>query len=158
MSIIQDTENAVKVRVTRLPHAEGLSLPGYASHGAAGFDFKAAIYENVTLAPGQRKLIPTGLKLALPQGYELQIRPRSGLALKNGITLLNSPGTIDEDYRGEIQVLLINLGVENFVITRDLRIAQGILAPVSRLKWWEVETLDQTIRGEGGFGSTDSAR
>lgn len=144
----------VDVRIIRLPHSEGLPLPAYTTAGAAGFDFLAANFEAITLPPGARALVPTGLCVALPAGYELQVRPRSGLALKHGITLPNTPGTIDEDYRGEIGIIVMNAGVEAFVIERGMRIAQGVLAPVSRLNWQEVDTLDETDRGAGGFGST----
>ncbi|MFT9446018.1 dUTP diphosphatase [Gluconobacter japonicus] len=148
------TTDLIDVRITRLPHAEGLSLPSYATSGAAGFDFVAAISAPVTIAPGGRALVPTGLCIALPSAYELQVRPRSGLALKHGITLPNSPGTIDEDYRGEIGIIVMNAGTEPFTIERGTRIAQGVLAPVSRLRWQEVPSLDETERGAGGFGST----
>ena len=144
----------VAVNIRRLPHAEGLELPTYSTSGAAGMDFVAAVPETLVLAPGARKLIPTGFCIALPQGYELQVRPRSGLALKNGITVLNTPGTIDEDYRGEIGIILFNTSTEAFEITRGMRIAQGVLAPVVRAAWAQVEDLDATARGHGGFGST----
>jgi len=144
------------VRVLRLKHGEGLPLPAYQSAHAAGFDLVAAVPEDapVSLAPNDRVLIPTGLAFALPEGYEAQIRPRSGLSLKHGVTVLNSPGTIDADYRGEIKVILINLGAENFVIQRGDRIAQTIIAPVAHVEIEPVDTLDDTDRGEGGFGST----
>jgi dUTP pyrophosphatase len=142
------------IRVRRLPHAQGLPLPAYATAGAAGMDLLAAVSAPVTLAPGQRALIPTGLCMALPPGYELQVRPRSGLALRHGITLPNTPGTIDEDYRGEVQVILLNAGEEPFVVERGMRIAQAVLAPVVRGHWEEAGSLDDTARGEGGFGST----
>lgn len=145
---------AVAVNIRRLPHAEGLELPTYSTEGAAGMDFVAAVQETIVLAPGARKLIPTGFCIALPPGYELQVRPRSGLALKNGITVLNTPGTIDEDYRGEIGIILLNTSADAFEITRGMRIAQGVLAPVVRAAWAEVEDLDATARGHGGFGST----
>lgn len=145
---------SVTIQVCRLPHGEGLSLPAYATAGAAGMDLLAAVSAPVTIAPGQRALIPTGLTIALPRGYELQVRPRSGLALRNGIVLPNSPGTIDEDYRGELQVILLNAGDAPFTVERGLRIAQAIVAPVVRATWNEVETLDGTLRGTGGFGST----
>ncbi len=145
---------SVPVRVQRLPHGADLPLPSYATQGAAGMDLLAAIAEPVTIPPSGRALIPTGLAIALPPGYELQIRPRSGLALKHGILLPNSPGTIDEDYRGEIQVIVMNAGAEPFTITPAMRIAQAVLAPVVRAAWHEVETLDTTDRGTGGFGST----
>ncbi len=144
----------VAVAVTALPHAEGLALPAYATEHAAGMDLCAAISNDIVLQPGQRTLIPTGLSIALPEGFEAQIRPRSGLALKNGVTVLNSPGTIDADYRGEVQVLLANLGTENFTVTRGMRIAQMVVAQYSRVEWQQAETLSETARGTGGFGST----
>ena len=147
----------IAVSVRRLPHAADLPLPAYATAQAAGLDLTAAIDQAVDLAPGERKLVPTGLQIALPAGYEAQVRPRSGLALKHGITVLNSPGTIDADYRGEIGVILINLGDKTFTIQRGERIAQMILAPVSQLVWRERETLEETQRGSGGFGSTGTA-
>jgi dUTP pyrophosphatase len=148
----------VTVAVQRLPHAADLPLPAYATLDSAGLDLLAAIDSPVDLAPGQRRLVPTGLKIALPAGFEAQIRPRSGLALKHGITLLNSPGTIDADYRGEVGVILINLGEAVFTIQRGERIAQMVVAPVSRLTWREQqEDLTATQRGEGGFGSTGLA-
>jgi dUTP pyrophosphatase len=145
---------SIPIRVRRLPHGDGLELPAYASQGAAGMDLLAAIAEPVTLAPNARALIPTGLAIALPPGHELQIRPRSGLALRHGIVLPNSPGTIDEDYRGEIQVIMLNAGEAPFTIERGMRIAQAVLAPVLRATWEEVADLDATTRGAGGFGST----
>jgi dUTP pyrophosphatase len=144
----------VPVRVRRLPHNQDLPLPAYATEGAAGMDLLAAVIEPVVIAPGQRVLIPIGLAIALPPGYELQVRPRSGLALRNGIVLPNSPGTIDEDYRGEIQVIVLNTGSEPFRVERGTRIAQAVLAPVVRAAWEEVADLDVTARNEGGFGST----
>ena len=144
----------VAVRVRRLPHNQDLPLPAYATAGAAGMDLLAAVAAPVTIGSGERVLIPTGLAIALPPGYELQIRPRSGLALRHGIVLPNSPGTIDEDYRGEIQVIVLNTGSEPFVVERGARIAQGVLAPVVRVAWEEVVELDVTARNEGGFGST----
>lgn len=144
----------VPVRVRRLPHNQDLPLPCYATDGAAGMDLLAAVAEPVTVASGQRVLIPTGLAIALPPGYELQVRPRSGLALRNGIVLPNSPGTIDEDYRGEIQVIVLNTGSEPFRIERGTRIAQAVLAPVVRAVWQETEDLDVTARNAGGFGRT----
>ncbi|HVZ09377.1 dUTP diphosphatase [Rhodopila sp.] len=146
----------VPVQLRRLPHAEGLPLPTYATAGAAGMDLLAAVTDPVRIEPGARALIPTGLTVALPAGYEMQIRPRSGLALRHGITLPNTPGTIDEDYRGEIQVIVLNAGTEPFVVERGTRIAQAVLAPVVRAAWFEVEALDDTARGSGGFGSTGS--
>jgi dUTP pyrophosphatase len=144
----------IPIRVCRLPHANGLPLPSYATAGAAGMDLFAAVETLVTIEPGKRALIPTGLAIALPPGFELQIRPRSGLALRHGIVLPNSPGTIDEDYRGELQVILLNAGDAPFTIERGARIAQAILAPVVRGCWREVTNLDDTARGSGGFGST----
>ena len=146
------------VELVRLPHAEGLDLPHYASSGAAGMDLLAAIDSDMIIRAGERALVPTGLRIGLPAGYELQIRPRSGLALKHGITLPNTPGTIDEDYRGEIGVIILNTGREDFVVTRGMRIAQAVLAPVIRLTWVEVSELDETARGTGGFGSTGILR
>jgi dUTP pyrophosphatase len=142
------------IRVRRLPHAEGLPLPAYASSGAAGMDLIAAVSEPVVVAPGGRALIPTGLMIALPTGFELQVRPRSGLALRHGIMLANTPGTIDEDYRGEVQVILLNTGGAPFTVRRGERIAQAVLAPVSKAIWCEVAELDDTSRSAGGFGST----
>jgi dUTP pyrophosphatase len=142
----------VKVEVKRLPHGGGLPLPAYATSGAAGMDVVSA--ESVTIAPGARHAVATGLALAIPDGYEIQVRPRSGLALKHGITVPNTPGTIDSDYRGELKVILINLGTEPFVIARGDRVAQLVLAPVVQAAWDEVDELDATERGEGGFGST----
>lgn len=146
----------VEVRILRLPHAEGLPLPAYQSMQAAGLDLLAAVSDAapVRLAPGERALVPTGLVIALPPGTEAQVRPRSGLAVRHGITLLNTPGTIDADYRGEIQVIMVNLGHEAFVVTRGMRIAQLIVAPVTRAHLVEVAALDDTPRGAGGFGST----
>ncbi len=148
----------VTVAVQRLPHAADLPLPAYATPDSAGLDLLAAVNAPIEIAPGERRLVPTGLKIALPAGYEAQVRPRSGLALKHGITLLNSPGTIDADYRGEVGVILVNLGQERFTIARGERIAQMVVAPVSRLVWREQrEDLTATQRGEGGFGSTGRA-
>lgn len=142
----------VPVQVKRLPHGEGLALPAYATEGAAGMDVLAA--EDVTIDSGARHAVATGLALAIPAGYEIQVRPRSGLALKHGITVPNTPGTIDSDYRGELKVILINHGAEPFVISRGDRVAQLVLAPVTQASWLEVGELDATARGEGGFGST----
>ncbi|WP_292034768.1 MULTISPECIES: dUTP diphosphatase [unclassified Brevundimonas] len=144
------------VRVERLPHAEGLALPAYETTGSAGMDLRAALpeFEPVVLAPGERRLIPTGLKIALEPGYEAQVRPRSGLALKHGVTCLNAPGTIDSDYRGEVGVILINHGQIPFEIQRGERIAQMVIAPYAQAVMAEVEALDETARGAGGFGST----
>jgi dUTP pyrophosphatase len=143
-----------EVRVLALPHAEGLPLPAYQSAGAAGLDLLAAVDTPVTLAPLGRAMIPTGLAIALPPGHEAQVRPRSGLAAKHGVTVLNSPGTVDEDYRGEIKVILVNLGAEPFTIRRGERIAQLVIAPVTRATLVEADRLDDTDRGGGGFGST----
>ncbi len=145
---------SVVIRVRRLPHGEGLNLPAYATPGAAGMDLLAAVAAPVTVAPGTRALIPTGLAVALPPGFEMQVRPRSGLALRNGIVLPNSPGTIDEDYRGEVQVIVLNTGDAPFTVERGMRIAQAVVAPVVRADWQEVESLDDTSRSTGGFGST----
>jgi dUTP pyrophosphatase len=144
------------VPITRLPHAEGLPLPAYETALAAGMDLRAAVPDDepLTLRPGSRFPVPTGLAFALPPGFEGQVRPRSGLAFKHGVTCLNSPGTVDADYRGEVKVILINLGEEDFVIRRGERIAQLVIAPVVQAVWAEVESLDETIRGAGGFGST----
>jgi dUTP pyrophosphatase len=145
-----------QLRLRRLPHGEGLPLPRYQSAHAAGLDLAAAVPADapLTLAPGARGLVPTGFAIALPEGFEAQVRPRSGLAAHHGVTVLNTPGTIDADYRGEIQVILINLGAEPFVVTRGLRIAQLVIAPVAHAGVTEADTLDDTARGEGGFGST----
>ena len=145
---------AVRVAVTRLPGAEGLDLPAYETEHAAGMDLAAAVAEPLTLAPGARAMVPTGLAIALPEGYEAQIRPRSGLAARNGLTVLNAPGTIDADYRGEIKVILANLGEDPFTIERGMRIAQMVVAPVTRIAWNEVDALPDSARGAGGFGST----
>ncbi len=145
---------AVGVTISRLPHAEGLPLPAYETAESAGMDLAAAVAEDVALAPGARTLVPTGFKIALPAGFEAQVRPRSGLALEHGITVLNSPGTIDADYRGEIGVVLANSGAETFHISRGMRIAQLVVAPVSRVRWREAAALPESERGPGGFGST----
>jgi dUTP pyrophosphatase len=146
----------ITVSVAPLPHFEGLALPAYETAEAAGMDLRAAVDSSapITLAPGERAMIPTGLTIALPSGYEAQVRPRSGLAAKHGVTCLNSPGTIDADYRGEVKVILINLGQESFVVRRGERIAQMIVAPVTRAELNVVAELDGTERGSGGFGST----
>jgi len=149
--------NNVTVSVTRLTHGADLPLPAYATADSAGLDLLAAVDADLALAPGARTLIPTGLVIALPAGYEAQVRPRSGLALKNGITVLNSPGTIDADYRGEVKVILANLGQDEFTVSRGMRIAQMVVAPVTRLGWSEVGSesqLPSSKRGSGGFGST----
>ena len=142
----------IAIRLRRLPHGEGLPVPAYATAGAAGMDVVAA--EALTLAPGARAAVATGFAIAIPDGYEVQVRPRSGLALNHGITCLNTPGTIDSDYRGEVKVILINLGDAPFVITRGERIAQLVAAPVQRTTVEVVDDLDDTLRGSGGFGST----
>jgi dUTP pyrophosphatase len=142
----------IDIRLKRLPHGEGLPLPSYASAGAAGLDVVAA--ESLTLAPGARHAVATGFVIAIPEGNEVQVRPRSGLALKNGITCLNTPGTIDSDYRGEVKVILANLGSEPFEVVRGERIAQLVPAPVLRASFTETGDLEDTVRGAGGFGST----
>jgi dUTP pyrophosphatase len=144
------------IPVVQLPHAEGLPLPAYETNGAAGMDLRAAVAEDapLTLSPGARFMVPTGLAFAVPAGFEAQVRPRSGLAAKAGITCLNSPGTVDSDYRGEVKVILANLGHEDFVIRRGDRIAQLVIAPVVQASWSLTTSLDETTRGAGGFGST----
>jgi dUTP pyrophosphatase len=142
------------VAIQRLPHASDLPLPAYQTNQSAGMDLCAALSADVVLAPGAFGIIPTGFSIALPAGFEAQVRPRSGLAAKNGVTVLNSPGTIDADYRGEVGVILINHGAQPFTITRGMRIAQMIVAPVRTVLWEEKESLDDTARGAGGFGST----
>jgi len=144
----------VEIALRRLAHGAGLPLPAYATPGAAGLDLAAALDRPVELAPGVRALVPTGFAIALPAGYEAQIRPRSGLALKHGITVLNAPGTIDADYRGEIGVILVNLGQADFTVTRGLRVAQLVVAPVTMIAWRETAALPNSQRGAGGFGST----
>ena len=148
--------SAIRLNIRQLPHGEGLPLPSYQSAHAAGLDLLAAVAENapLVLAPGKHALVPTGLAIALPEGFEAQVRPRSGLAAKHGVTVLNSPGTIDADYRGEIQVILINHGAEPFTIKRGERIAQMVIAPVVQAELVAVATLSDTDRGTGGFGST----
>ncbi|ENN89454.1 Deoxyuridine 5'-triphosphate nucleotidohydrolase [Rhizobium freirei PRF 81] len=154
MTIHTDTRPALNL--IRLPHGEGLELPTYETRGAAGMDLRAAVDDGATLTilPGKRDLVPTGLIFEVPDGYEAQIRPRSGLALKHGITCLNTPGTIDSDYRGEVKVLLINLGEEPFEITRGMRIAQMVIAPSIQARIFETAEASETRRGAGGFGST----
>ncbi len=147
---------SVHVRICRDSACEDIPFPSYETEHAAGMDIRAAVTEPVTLAVGQRTAVPTGLRIALPEGTEAQIRPRSGLALRHGITCLNSPGTIDADYRGEIKIILINLGQDPFTIRRGDRIAQMVVAPVTRTLWEPVVVLDETLRGEGGFGHTGS--
>jgi dUTP pyrophosphatase len=144
------------IAVRRLPHAEGLPLPAYETSGSAGMDLRAAVPEDepMILKPGARAMVPTGLCWAIPEGFEVQVRPRSGLAAKAGVTCLNTPGTIDSDYRGEVKVILINLGEQDFAVRRGDRIAQMVVAPVAQAGWIEVDGLDETPRGAGGFGST----
>jgi dUTP pyrophosphatase len=149
-----EAQTSISVALTALEHAVGLNLPTYATAQSAGMDLSAALEEAFVLEPQERALIPTGLSIALPIGYEAQVRPRSGLALKHGITVLNAPGTIDADYRGEVKVLLANLGQEAFTIERGMRIAQMVIAKHETVSWSIVEKLDETQRGEGGFGST----
>ncbi len=149
--------SAIPVAVRRLPHGADLKLPAYESAHAAGVDLLAAVEADLVLAPGGRAMVPTGLAIALPEGFEAQVRPRSGLAARAGVTVLNAPGTIDADYRGEVKVILANLGAEPFVVTRGMRIAQMVVAPVARLAWRETDALDETARGAGGFGSTGHA-
>ncbi len=149
----------VEVRILRLEHAEGLPLPAYETSGAAGMDLRAAAPEDepVILRPGARALVPTGFCIAVPDGYEAQVRPRSGLAIRSGITCLNTPGTVDSDYRGEVKVILANLGEEDVIVRRGDRIAQMVICPVVQARWVEAEALDETSRGAGGFGSTGAA-
>lgn len=144
----------INVALKPLEHAVGLKLPTYETDQSAGMDLSAALEEAIELAPGERALVPTGLSIALPKGYEAQVRPRSGLAIKHGVTVLNTPGTVDADYRGEIKVILANLGTENFTIERGMRIAQMVIAKHEQVEWKVVEDLDETERGAGGFGST----
>ena len=145
---------AVVVAITRLPHAADLPLPAYASAEAAGLDLPAAVDAPLSIAPNARVRVPTGIAIALPPGYEAQVRPRSGLAFEYGVTVLNAPGTIDADYRGEVFVLLANLGERAFTVTRGMRVAQLVVAPVARVAWRATDTLPATTRGGGGFGST----
>lgn len=152
----QENRNRPALSLVRLPHATGIELPSYETSGAAGMDLRAAVEEGAptVLKPGARALVPTGLIFEVPEGYEAQIRPRSGLAIKNGITCLNTPGTVDSDYRGEVKVILANLGQEDFVVERGMRIAQMVIAPVTQVHVVEVSETSATIRGAGGFGST----
>ena len=147
---------APTIAVVQMAHAQGLPLPAYETSGAAGMDLRAAVEDEapVVLRPGSRAMVPTGLCIAVPAGFEVQVRPRSGLAAKAGITCLNSPGTVDSDYRGELKVILINLGAEDFIIRRGERIAQMVVAPVVQAAWQQLDSLDETARGAGGFGST----
>jgi dUTP pyrophosphatase len=145
---------AITVLVELMDHARELGLPEYQTEGSAAMDLRAAVDEEMTINPGQTVLVPTGLKIALPRGYELQIRPRSGLALKNNLTILNSPGTIDSDYRGEVKIILSNFGDTPFVVERGMRVCQALLAEVARIEWQTVSQVPETERGEGGFGHT----
>ncbi len=149
--------SGLAVKLRRLPHGAGLPLPGYATDMSAGMDLAAAVEDDLVLAPGARSLVPTGVAIALPAGYEAQVRPRSGLALRLGLTVLNSPGTIDADYRGEVAVILANMGEAPVTVSRGMRIAQLVVAPVTRVDWREEETLPESDRGDGGFGSTGTA-
>jgi len=148
------TGTPIPVAIRRLPHGDDLPLPAYATADSAGLDLMAAVNEPLRIEPMARAQVPTGIAIALPPGYEAQVRPRSGLAARNGVTVLNAPGTVDADYRGEIQVILINFSAEPFLVTRGLRIAQLVVAPVSRVAWREEDELEGTARGAGGFGST----
>jgi len=148
---------SIPVSIKRLPHGADLPLPAYETAHAAGLDLPAAVEADLVLQPGAKAMVPTGLAIALPEDYEAQVRPRSGLAAKHAVTVLNSPGTIDADYRGEIKVILINHGPDPFTITRGMRIAQMVVAPVVRAQWIDCEDLPETARGEGGFGSTGLA-
>ena len=143
-----------EIRIQKLPHFDGLSFPSYATAGAAGMDVEAAVDVDMVLAPSRRAAVPIGLAMAIPAGFEIQVRPRSGLALKYGVTVVNAPGTIDSDYRGEVKIMLINLGEDDFTITRGMRIAQLVVAPVSLARLAVADTLETTDRGSGGFGST----
>jgi dUTP pyrophosphatase len=155
---IEAHSDRIQIDIKKLPHAADLPLPAYATAHAAGMDLTAAIDAPLTLAPGSRAMVPTGLAIALPVGYEAQVRPRSGLAAKNGVTVLNSPGTIDADYRGEIKAILINHGEDAFTIERGMRIAQMVIARHETAEWREVQELDETARGAGGFGSTGTGK
>lgn len=159
MNLVSRISRDPALGIVRLPHAEGLALPAYETAGAAGMDLRAAVPADrpLILLPGRRAPVPTGLVLEIPDGFEGQVRPRSGLALRNGITCLNTPGTIDSDYRGEVKVLLVNLGDEDFAVERGMRIAQLVLAPVARLGIEERSRAGETARGSGGFGSTGTA-
>jgi dUTP pyrophosphatase len=148
--------SVIELRIQRLPHAEGLEPPGYETSGSSGMDLRAAIDESIAIASGEGAVIPIGLKMEIPLGYEGQVRTRSGLAASHGLTVLNSPGTIDADYRGEVKIVLINLGREPFVVDKGMRIAQLVVAPVTRVDVDVVAELDETVRGAGGFGSTGS--
>jgi len=147
-------ENRVGVLIKRLSHFDGLELPCYLTEGASGMDLAAAVHDSLLLAPGEIELVPTGLSVVIPTGFEIQIRPRSGLAIKKGITVVNAPGTIDSDYRGEIKIGLINLSRQDFIIERGMRIAQAVLARAYRIDWQETDSLPESARGAGGFGHT----
>ena len=142
------------IEIVILPHGEGIELPSYETDGAAGMDIRAAIDKDLIIAPGQREAVPTGFEFGIPDGFEVQIRPRSGLANKHGLTVINAPGTIDSDYRGEVKILLINLGTKEITIKRGMRIAQMVIAPVTQADFKSVKTLSETKRDKGGFGST----
>lgn len=144
----------IAIKLVVMDHAQGLVIPDYATDGAAGMDIEAAVEDSITISPMERVAIPTGLKMAIPRGHEVQIRPRSGLVLKQGLTVANAPGTIDSDYRGEVKIILVNLSNQEAVITRGMRIAQMVVAPVGKAQLFIVDSLDETPRGEGGFGST----
>ncbi|WP_019995077.1 dUTP diphosphatase [Aureimonas ureilytica] len=148
---------APTIGVHRLPHADGLELPAYASTGAAGADLRAAVSEDLTIPPLGRALVPSGLVFDIPEGFEIQVRPRSGLAARHGVTVLNAPGTVDSDYRGEVMAILVNLGSEPFTVTRGERIAQLVVAPAPQARFAAVESVKETARGTGGFGSTGRA-
>ncbi len=144
----------IPVSIRQLPNGEGLPLPAYATARSSGLDLAAALSDDIVIGPGEHAVVPTGVAIALPDGFEAQVRPRSGLAAKHAVTVLNSPGTIDTDYRGEIRVVLANHGAASFTVSRGMRIAQLVIAPVSRIIWNEVDALTDSLRGEGGFGST----
>lgn len=152
------SDTALTIPVQRLAHGQGLDLPAYATAESAGLDLLAAVTEPLIIGPGARALVPTGIVIQLPAGFEAQVRPRSGLALKHGVTVLNAPGTVDSDYRGEVGVILVNLGETPFVVERGMRIAQLVVQPVSRVQWDERDALETSARGEGGFGSTGTGR
>lgn len=149
-----NADDRPKIRIHKLPHFDGLSLPSYATAGAAGMDVEAAVETDIVLAPGRRAAVSTGIAMAIPAGFEVQVRPRSGLALKHGVTVANAPGTIDSDFRGEVRIMLINLGEGDFTVTRGMRIAQLVVAPVSFARLELTDMLETTDRGSGGFGST----
>ncbi len=152
--MVPSGQRTVVVRITRGKAAKGLPLPSYMTEGAAGMDLAAAVKSKITVSPGERVMVPTGLRLSVPSGYEMQIRPRSGLAIKHGVTVVNAPGTVDSDYRGEVKVLLINHGSDAWTLKRGDRIAQMVLAKVARVRWRAINRLEKTSRGKGGFGSS----